>query len=106
MRSRKESCRRLIVPVVGAVLGGAAGVASVTLASAAAQRATTGLPAVFDVTHLPPLLTMPGEPIDLAYDVHCATRDTEAEVGGCDVHGAVTSEIPCRATRAGSPPAL
>jgi hypothetical protein len=88
MRSRNLSCR-LVVSVVGAVLGAAAGVASVTLASAAPQQGATALPAVFDVTHLPPLLTMAGEQIELAYDVHCATGDTEADVENCDVRGAI-----------------
>ena len=67
MRSGKPSCRQLIVPIVGIVLGGAAGVASVTLASAATQQTATALPAVFDVTHLPPLLTMPGEQVAHVY---------------------------------------
>ena len=89
MRPTKTSCRQLIVPIVGIVLGGVAGVASVTLASAAPQQTATALPAVFDVTHLPPLLTTPGERVDLAYDVHCAARDTEAVDAGCDVRGAV-----------------
>jgi hypothetical protein len=89
MKRGKLSCRRWVVPIVGIVLGSVAGVASVALARAAAPTAATAQPAVFDATHLPPLLTMPGERVDLEYDVHCAAGDTEDVEAGCDVRGAV-----------------
>lgn len=89
MRPVKPSGRRWVVPIVGVVLGSVAGVASITLASAAAQQAGTAPQAVLDATHLPPLLTMPGERVDVAYDVHCAPGSSEDAEAGCDVRGAV-----------------
>jgi len=89
MRAGKPSGRRWLVPIVGIVLGSVAGVASVALANAAAQRSSPPQRAVFDATHLPPLLTTPGERVDLAFDVHCAAGDVEDAEGGCDVSGAV-----------------
>ena len=89
MRPGKPSCRLWIVPIVGVVLGSFAGVASVTLASAAAQQDGIAQHAVLDATHLPPLLTIAGERVELAYDVHCAVGDSEDAEAGCDIRGAV-----------------
>ena len=89
MRRGKSLHRRLAVPVLGVVIGCAAGVASVTLGPAAAQQTGPEQRAVFDATHLPPLLTMPDERAELAYDVHCAAGDDEGAEAGCDVRGAV-----------------
>lgn len=86
MRPVKPPCRRLLVPVLGLVLGSLAGVASVTLANAAGQQTGTAQSAVFDATHLPPLLTTRDEQVDLAYDVHCAAGDVEV-ADECDVRG-------------------
>jgi len=77
------------VPVLGVVIGCAAGVASVALGDAGAQRAGPEQRAVFDATHLPPLLTMPDERAELAYDVHCAAGDDEGAEAGCDARGRV-----------------
>jgi hypothetical protein len=88
MRAEKRSWRRWVA-VVGVVLGSVAGVASVTLANAAAEQASAVQRAVFDATHLPPLLTAPGERVVLAFDVHCASGDVEDAEAGCDVSGAV-----------------
>ena len=78
MRRGKSLRRRLAVLVLGVVVGCAAGVASVTLGEPP-RRSRTGIAqrAVFDATHLPPLLTMPDERAELAYDVHCAAGDDE-----------------------------
>jgi hypothetical protein len=66
----------------------AAAVATVDWATAAGTQAGPDAGAVFDATHLPPLLTMAGEPIDLAYDVVCAPGDDVAEAR-CAVDGTV-----------------
>ena len=89
MRRGTSLHRRLAVLILGVVIGCAAGVASVTLGAAAAQRTGPEQRAVFDATHLPPLLTMPDERAELAYDVHCAAGDDEGAEAGCDVRGAV-----------------
>ena len=86
MRPGTSLSRRLAVTALGVVAGIAAGLASITLA--AADRLETAYPAVFDATHLPPLLTISGERAELAYDVHCAPGDEDAEAG-CEVNGTV-----------------
>ena len=86
MRPGTSLYRRLAVTVLGVVLGSAAGVAAATIADARQAGPVQG--AVFDVTHLPPLLTMPKERAELAYEVHCAAGDEDAEPG-CDVRGEV-----------------
>ncbi len=49
---------------------------------------------LLDATHLPPLLTAPGEEVVLRYDVHCASafegaEDAAPETGGCSPGGTV-----------------
>ena len=98
MRRETSLRRRLAVLTLGVVIGCAAGIASVTLGAAAAQRTGAEQRAVFDATHLPPLLTMPDERAELAYDVHCAAGDDEGAEAGCAARGAVF----VRAARAAS----
>ncbi|HET8968066.1 MAG TPA: hypothetical protein VFN06_01405, partial [Gaiellaceae bacterium] len=75
--------------ILGVVIGSAGGVASVALGTAAAQRSVPEQRATFDATHLPPLLTMPDERSELAYDVHCAAGSDLGAEAGCAVHGAL-----------------
>ena len=89
MRRGKSLLRRSTVVILGVVIGSAAGVASVTLGNAAAQQTSPEQRAVFDATHLPPLLTTPADRPELAYDVHCAAADDAGAEAGCDVRGAV-----------------
>jgi len=45
---------------------------------------------LIDATHLPPLLTLPGEPVTLRYDVYCAPPGPDPESGApCDAAGTV-----------------
>jgi hypothetical protein len=49
---------------------------------------------VLDATHLPPLLTIPGEEVVLRYDMHCAAvsegaEEAAPESGGCNPGGTV-----------------
>jgi hypothetical protein len=55
--------------------------------TAVAQRSAARAGAVFEATHLPPLLTIQGEPIRLAYDVQCAAEGIEDPERRCDVSG-------------------
>lgn len=89
MRPGKPYRRGWLLPILGLVLGSAAGVATVTLAGAAPPQAAAAPRGVLDATHLPPLLTIPGERVDLAYDIHCAAGDTENAESGCDIRGSV-----------------
>jgi len=87
MRPGTSLARRLVTMTLGVAIGIIAGLASITLA--AADRVEPAQPAVFDATHLPPLLTVSGEPVELAYDVHCVPGDDAEAEAGCDVRGAV-----------------
>lgn len=40
-----------------------------------------------EATHVPVSLTVPGEPIDLRYDVSCGGPDEDTDAGGCDATG-------------------
>lgn len=82
---------RRLAGVAGAVLGTCTGVALIVLSSVAgAPRGLGAAQAVFDATHLPPLLTIPGEPVELRYDVHCLPAGVDVDVlKPCDVHGSV-----------------
>ena len=87
MRPGRSLSRRLAAMSLGVVLGITAGLASITLA--AADSIEEGHSPVFDATHVPPLLTVSGEPTELAYDVHCAAGGDAGAEAGCDLSGAV-----------------
>jgi hypothetical protein len=57
--------------------------------AAVAQPSREQARAIFEVTHLPPLLTLPGESVDLSYDVHCARDGVEDPEASCDATGTV-----------------
>jgi hypothetical protein len=59
----------------------------VVVGTAVAQRSGGSARAVFDATHLPPLLTLPGERVDLSYEVQCAPEGVEDPESACDVSG-------------------
>jgi hypothetical protein len=88
---RRLHVRRVrLAPVLGLAAGGVLGAAAIALVgSALAQHPVETARGVLEATHLPPLLTLPGEEVDLTYDVHCASAGVEdPERGrGCDVTG-------------------
>jgi hypothetical protein len=88
MRSEQVFRRRRLAPALGVVLGIVAGVSAATWSAAVAGPASNEPQAILDATHLPPLLTV-GEPLDLAYEAHCAAGDPESADEGCDVRGSV-----------------
>ncbi len=61
----------------------------VTAVAGAHQGVGNDAMAVFDATHLPPLLTIPGEPMELRYDVHCLPAGVDVDAEPCDVRGTV-----------------
>ena len=76
---------------LGAILG-----SSFILGSgrALAERDIPAARPVVDATHLPPLLTAPGEDVALRYDVHCASategsEDASSAAGACASGGTV-----------------
>jgi hypothetical protein len=86
MRRQTPRRRWWILPILGLVVGSTAGAATVAIASTGEEPAAAR--PVFDATHLPPLLTTPGERVDLSYDAHCATGTEEGDTA-CDVRGSV-----------------
>lgn len=79
-----------LVLLLGSAAGLLAGVTTVALAGATlAERGADSPEAVLDATHLPPLLTLPGEKVQLAYEAFCLGGDGEAagNEGLCDVDG-------------------
>lgn len=76
--------------VAGILTGAVLGTAFALFAGAAvAERAATSSRALLDATHLPPLLTAPGEQVELRYDVHCAPVDETLSDAPCDAGGTV-----------------
>jgi hypothetical protein len=87
-------------PLLNATFAAAAGVLaavaalSVVAGVAIARRADVvpdqPLGAMIDATHVPPLLTLPGDDITLRYDVVCADPGNDPDKGGsCDAGGTV-----------------
>ena len=85
LRARRD------MPTVAAVAVGCAlaALAVAVSSTAVAQRPTAPARAVFDASHLPPLLRLPGERVDLSYEAHCAREGVEDPEAGCDVRGIV-----------------
>ena len=80
----------LLWGVAGLAAGLLAGAALLALTGAAGAnrvaRRSTDQPRFIAATHLPPLLTVPGEPAELRYDIYCddgvGSEDTSCDAGG------------------------
>jgi hypothetical protein len=89
-RSRRR--RRLLG---GALAGGLAGVVTgAVIATAAPGVHEQGEPdiaptAIIDAAHVPPLLTIPGEPVTLRYAIVCPGGGSDPFAGVCDASGDV-----------------
>ena len=72
------------------VLGGATlGIVGAAISSAAVAQSPLESPkGILEASHLPPLLTLPGEPVELTYDVDCLGAGDDPEAA-CDVTGSV-----------------
>jgi hypothetical protein len=80
-------------PGIRSLAGGAAGIAAgiiggvaLTSVSAAGPTPVSRAPALIDATHVPPVLTLPGEPLRLRYALVCTPRD---DGRSCDGSGTV-----------------
>ena len=88
-RSRNVRRKRL-ASVLGVLAGGAVGFAAIAVTGAAvAQQAIVPPHAILEATHLPPLLTLPREPVKLTYDVHCIAAGFEDPEQSCSASGTV-----------------
>ncbi len=89
MDERRVSYARLS-RISGLTAGVLAGVAAAALAgTAVAHRITQPAFAPFmEATHVPPLLTADGEPVELRYDVYCGNGEAEVDAP-CDAEGSV-----------------
>jgi hypothetical protein len=83
--------RRSYLGGAPALLSGVlAGVTAVVLATTAVAHGPTtdASEPLLEATHLPALLTDPSQPVELAYDVYCATSESEVS-SACDASGTV-----------------
>jgi len=81
--------RRTLAGIAGLLAGVTAG--TVVAGAAIAHRAATGaLEPQIEATHLPPLLTTPGEQVELRYDMYCLGGGDDPEgTPACDADGTV-----------------
>ncbi|HEY4620213.1 MAG TPA: hypothetical protein VIG93_00820 [Gaiellaceae bacterium] len=79
--------RRALAGIAGLLAGVTAG--TVVAGAAITHRAATGgLEPQIEATHLPPLLTTPGEQVELRYDMYCLGGDDDPEgAPACDADG-------------------
>jgi hypothetical protein len=89
MRWHATTTRRVVTFVaLGVLAGSSAGIATTSLVARATAGAVGGAGAVFDVTHSPPLLTVPGERSDeLVFETHCLPEGVDDPEAGCNVEG-------------------
>lgn len=89
--SRIRVSRPKVTGLAGLVAGLLVGVATAVLAgSAVAHQLAPGKPEAFlEATHVPPLLTAPGEPVALRYDVYCAPAGEPVTDAPCPASGSV-----------------
>jgi hypothetical protein len=87
MDGNPRSTRRRVVGASGWIVGALAGVLTVVFAGGAvAQQVIPATPLpLLEASHLPPLLTAPGEHVELRYDVYCGNPD-DPDVP-CDADG-------------------
>jgi len=79
-----------IATVLALVAGALSGIEAFALAGAAAPEARSdSTPAALEATHLPPLLTLPGEHVQLRFDAFCVGGDESVEQTDCPATGSV-----------------
>jgi hypothetical protein len=86
--AERPTRRRLAIAILLAGAALAAGFVLFTTA-AGADRAPEAARPLLDATHLPPLLTLPGVPVELRYDIQCAPAGEGSDDDGCDASGTV-----------------
>lgn len=86
----RRAFEKRFVPMLGLLAGLLSGAAAFVVAgSAIAQRVADSSAPLLEVTHVPPLLTTPGELVDLDFDAHCIDPEADATETLCEVTGSV-----------------
>ena len=86
--------RATVNGIAGALTGGLAAVAAISIATSAIAQSTPATRGVLDVTHSPTLLRAPDDPEGLVYEAHCAPAGVEDPEAECDVAGSVFVRAP------------
>ena len=88
MSRRRTRSALVALGLSGGALAGAlvAGMSGVATTHDVAAAPAAGAPFI-EAAHLPVSLTVPGEPIDLRYDVYCGGPDEDVDTGACDATG-------------------
>ena len=85
-----NACGSKLVPIAGLLAAVVAGATTFVVAgSAIAQGGAESTGPLLEATHLPPLLTTPGEQVELSYDAYCIDPDVEDAEASCAVEGSV-----------------
>jgi len=86
--ARHASTTRLAL-ALGLLAGTAVGVGAMALASPLGPRKASSKETALEASHLPPLLTVPGEDLELRFDSTCLAADADESGAGCEVSGTV-----------------
>ena len=89
MRTSLDAHRARLAALLGILAGGVVGIVASLTGAAVAQHVPAPPRAVREATHVPPLLTLPGEPSRLTYEVHCVPAEAEDPEQSCDTSGSV-----------------
>ena len=91
MTTNNPNRRKGVAAALGAaVVAATAGTAFTFLvAGAGAYQGSGEAKAAIDATHLPPLLTLAGEPVELRYDIYCIPAGEDSNASPCDAGGTV-----------------
>ena len=90
MRRIRHARRAPHQTIAGLLVVALVSTAAVVVGGAAFAQRSSGVPsAVFEATHLPPLLVLPGEPTRLTYDVHCLAEGVDDPEARCEVAGSL-----------------
>ncbi|MFN2470443.1 MAG: hypothetical protein ABR583_05535 [Gaiellaceae bacterium] len=86
--SRRAALAAVLGICTGAIVGGALLFASPAAEGDANDRPSLDPARLIDAAHVPALLTVPGEPVELRYDIYCPPPDGH-EGAPCDASGSV-----------------
>jgi hypothetical protein len=90
MDRRRNAFGSGVLVSLGVLVGALTGAATFLVAdSAVAKRSVDSVGVVVEATHVPPLLTVAGERVELGYDAYCIDPEVEVPDGSCKLAGSV-----------------